>query len=205
MTYTHLFWDFDGTLYNSYPQMIAALKRTMEECGLPAPSPAEALPLFKHSVFYTVSHYAARYGLATETLLAAYRRQHEAETVFPPYEGLADCLARLHTAGCKHYLYTHRDRLAIELMEKDDVWQFFSGGVTSDDGFPHKPAPDALLSLMKQHGLQPSNCIMIGDRGIDIESGLNAGIAGAVFDPEGQYFGPKPSLPHTAWLSWQTN
>ena len=188
MTYTH------GTLYNSYPQMIAALKRTMEECGLPAPSPAEALPLFKHSVFYTISHYAALYGLETETLLAAYRRQHEAEAVFPPYEGLADCLARLHTAGCKHYLYTHRDRLAIELLEKDGVWRFFSGGVTSEDGFPHKPAPDALLSLLKQHRLEPSACIMIGDRGIDIESGLNAGIAGAVFDPEGQYFGPEAAI-----------
>ncbi len=194
MKYTHLFWDFDGTLYNSYPQMVAALQRTMEECGLPAPSPAEALPLFKHSVFYTVTHYASRYGKSTEELMTRFRRQHALETTFPPYVGLKDCLSRLCEAGCSHYLYTHRDQLAVDLLKRDDLWRFFSGGVTADDGFPHKPAPDALLSLLKKHRLEAADCIMIGDRGIDIESGHNAGMAGAVFDPEGLYFGPEAAI-----------
>ena len=190
MKYTHLFWDFDGTLYNSYPQIIAALQRTMAEAGLPIPSPEEALPLLKHSVYHTVKHYADRYNKEVQPLLAAFRCQHALETEFPPYNGLGNCLTKLADAGCRHYLYTHRDRLAIRLLERDGLWSLFTGAVTADDGFPHKPAPDALLYLLKHHSLDAAQCVMIGDRGIDIESGVNAGIAGAVFDPESLYFGP---------------
>lgn len=192
--YKHLFWDFDGTLYNSYPQIIQALQRTMAESGLPTPSAAEALPLLKHSVFYSVSHFANLYGMDTDTLMQCFRQQHAMETDFPPYEELGDCLMALTKAGCSHYLYTHRDRLAVDLLKRDGLWQLFAGAVTSDDGFPHKPAPDALLSLVARFRLDPGECIMIGDRGIDIESGRNAGMDGAVFDPEGAYFGPEVQI-----------
>ncbi len=194
MKYTHLFWDFDGTLYNSYPQIIAAMQRTLKECDLPHHSSEEILPLLKHSVFFTVSSFAEAYSKPIETLMKCFRRHHALEISFPPYDGLDDCLRTLSAAGCRHYLYTHRDRLAISLLQRDGLWELFSGAVTSDDGFPHKPAPDALLSLIDRYGLDVSHCIMIGDRGIDIESGSNAGMDGAVFDPEGMYFGPEVSI-----------
>lgn len=194
MKYTHLFWDFDGTLYNSYPQMCAALMRMLDESGLPVPSGQEALSLLKHSVFYAVSHYAETYDRDVQELLACFHKHHRMEQRFPPYEGLEDCLKTLAEAGCRHYLYTHRDQLAVELLQRDGLWGYFSGAVTSCNGFPHKPAPDALLFLQKKHRLDPACCIMIGDRGIDIQSGLNAGMAGAVFDPDGFYAGPQPVL-----------
>ncbi len=190
MRYTHLFWDFDGTLYNSYPRMCAALLRTLDETGLPVPTGQEALSLLKHSVFYALSHYAAAYQRDVQALLECFHRHHRMETVFPPYTGVRECLRTLRDAGCRHYLYTHRDQLAVELLIQDDLWQYFSGAVTSCDGFPHKPAPDALLHMLRKYRLSPASCIMIGDRGIDIESGYNAGMAGAVFDPDGLYSGP---------------
>ena len=73
MKYTHLFWDFDGTLYNSYPQMCAALMRMLDESGLPVPSGQEALSLLKHSVFYAVSHYAKAFDRDVQELLACVR------------------------------------------------------------------------------------------------------------------------------------
>lgn len=194
MRYTHLFWDFDGTLYNSYPQIISALQRTITEAGMPSPTVEEALPLLKHSVFYTVKHYAERYHQPLEALMESFRYHHAVETDFPPYEGLEKCLRMLCEAGCKHYLYTHRDQLAIDLLKKDGLWELFTCAVTSDDGFPHKPAPDALLHLINRYELDAAQCIMIGDRGIDIESGLNAGTAGAAFDPDHMYFGPKAEI-----------
>ena len=30
----HLFWDFDGTLYNSYPLMLDDLMRALEDAGV---------------------------------------------------------------------------------------------------------------------------------------------------------------------------
>ncbi len=161
---------------------------------MPEPSDGEALPLLKHSVFYALSHYADQYGRDVQEMLPCFHRHHRMEQVFPPYEGLAQCLQTLQAAGCRHYLYTHRDQLAIDLLTKEGLWPCFTDAVTSADGFPSKPAPDALLSLMKRHQLDASACIMIGDRDIDIQSGLNAGMAGAVFDPDGYYFGPEAQI-----------
>lgn len=84
--------------------------------------------------------------------------------------------------------------MSLMQLKRDNLWQYFSGGVTSEDGFPSKPAPDALLHLLEKHQLDPARCLMIGDRNIDMESALNAGIAGAVFDPDGYYRGPQVSI-----------
>ncbi len=190
MKYRHLFWDFDGTLFNSYPQICAALARTLADAGIPAGNHAELLPYLKHSVFYALQHFANAYHQDVQTLLKRFHFHHSMERSFPPYDGLEQCLVRLKEAGCCHYLYTHRDMLAIDLLEQNHLWQYFTDAVTSCDGFPHKPAPNALLSLLAKHQIAPGQAIMIGDRGIDIESGRNAGMDGAVFDPDGQYFGP---------------
>ena len=72
-------------------------------------------------------------------------------------------------------------------LEQDGLWPLFTDYVTSEDGFPMKPAPDALLALMKRNGLDPSECVMIGDREIDVQSGYNAGMDGILFDPENFY------------------
>lgn len=194
MKYRHLFWDFDGTLFDSYPQISAALARTLAEFGIPVKDNASLMPYLKHSVFYAIKYFATEYQLDVQALLERFHHHHRMERSFPPYEGLGQCLAKLREAGCCHYLYTHRDMLAIDLLQQYDLWQYFTDAVTSCDGYPHKPAPDALLSMISKHRIAPQQAIMIGDRGIDIESGFNAGISGAVFDPDRQYLGPNAQI-----------
>lgn len=59
--------------------------------------------------------------------------------------------------------------------------------VTRTDGFPDKPAPDALLAMMARNGVRPEEAAMVGDRDIDIDAGHNAGMSGILFDPDGFY------------------
>ncbi len=42
-----------------------------------------------------------------------------------------------------------------------------------------KPSPAFILEAMPRHGLDPKQCIMVGDRESDIRTGLNAGIRAA--------------------------
>ena len=57
----------------------------------------------------------------------------------------------------------------------------FTGFVTRENGFPMKPAPDAIRYLLDEFQLDPAETIMIGDREIDILSGKNAGIHTCLF------------------------
>ena len=194
MKYTHLFWDFDGTLYDTYPQILSAMQQALRDFGLTDVQPDQVMPGLKHSVYDASCHFAQLVSCDPKDIYNRHHQYHKQEDHFPPYDGLAKCLKTLKDAGCCHYLYTHRDHLSVMQLEKDGLWQYFSGGVTSEDAFPSKPAPDALLHLLQKHQLEPASCLMIGDRGIDVESALNAGMAGAAFDPDGYYFGPQVSI-----------
>lgn len=191
----HLFWDFDGTLYDSYPNVTHAFLCTLDELGCSAlVTPREALSLLKVSVFSAAQHCAGMAGLDVARVMEVFARYHARESGFAPYAGLDECLRTLHAAGVRHYLYTHRDRRAVEQLEQDGLWSLFSDGVTSEDGFPHKPAPDALRCLLARNAIDPTEAAMVGDRDIDIEAGNNAGIRGVLFDPDGFYPGLRADL-----------
>lgn len=191
----HLFWDFDGTLYDSYPNVTHAFLCTLDELGCSAlVTPREALSLLKVSVFSAAQHCAGMAGLDAARVMEVFARYHARESAFAPYAGLGECLRTLHAAGVRHYLYTHRDHRAVEQLEQDGLWSLFSDGVTSEDGFPHKPAPDALRCLLARNAIDPTEAAMVGDRDIDIEAGNNAGIRGVLFDPDGFYPGLRADL-----------
>ena len=180
-----LFWDFDGTLYDSYPQILNALKQTLQSYSLPVPPDEDLLREVKILVSHALNTFGG--GLPQEELMARFQSFHHAIASFPLYEGTAQCLKTLQASGVRHYLYTHRSLTARKQLEQDGLWPLFSDFVTSEDGFPLKPAPDALLALARRNGLDVSECAMIGDREIDVQSGYNAGMSGILFDPENFY------------------
>ena len=184
----HLFWDFDGTLFDSYPELSDSFMKGLKELSLDHLLDHDQLMrLMKGSIGQAAEWCAQRSGFTKEEILAPFRLFHAIPHADPTYEGLADCLKRLHAAGYRHYLYTHSHQSAIDQLKREDLWQYFDDAVLGSDGFPLKPAPDALLALMARNGLSPENCAMIGDRDIDVLAGLNAGMKGILFDPDGYF------------------
>lgn len=186
MKFDSFIWDFDGTLFDSYDAITRAFFRATQELHIPIGF-AELRRLVKHSLGYAARELAARHQIPAKDILDAYRRyEPQEETVhsLKPYPGAGELLRRICERGGSNYLYTHRDLLSMRAIEHQGLGSYVQGAVTREDRFPRKPAPDALLHLMARHQLQPGRCIMIGDRRLDVEAGLNAGMAAALFDPE---------------------
>lgn len=191
----HLFWDFDGTLFDSYPELSGSFMKGLKELGFgELLDHAQLMRLMKGSVGHAAEWCARQTGLSKEEILAPYRVFHAQPHEDPPYEGLEDCLKRLHDAGYHHYLYTHSQQSAIDQLKRENLWQYFDDAVIGSDGFPLKPAPDALLALMERNHLEPETCAMVGDRDIDALAGHNAGMKGVLFDPDGYFPDFKPEL-----------
>jgi len=104
-----------------------------------------------------------------------------------PYEGAKRMLESVCEHGGRNYLYTHSGNITIDALKACGMDHLFVDFVTSDNGFKAKPAPDALLYLLDKHALNPATCVMVGDRDIDLLAGKNAGISGAMYDPDGFY------------------
>ena len=143
MKFTGFFWDFDGTLFDTYPRINRAMQKAFAEIGMQV-SIEQLLPLTKVSLPHTAQTLA---GERAKEVLLAYNAHAEDEgyDTMPPFPGAIRLLQSVCAHGGHNYLYTHRSRNAIDALNHYGIARYFTDIVTSEDHFPRKPAPDALL------------------------------------------------------------
>jgi len=182
--YKHIIWDFDGTLFDTYPIMANVFKTMLEEQGIVEPQ-NEILAHMKVSMTYALQYYKDKYQI-DNTFIQEYKiRRNEKENIdCKPYLGTEDLCRYIHTSGKYNYLYTHRGETAIKYLKNYGLYDCFRDCITSQHGFDRKPSPDAINYLVKKHNMIKDEAIMIGDRDVDILAAKNAGIH-ACFYTEG--------------------
>ncbi|NLB38115.1 MAG: HAD-IA family hydrolase [Clostridiales bacterium] len=186
MVYTNYFWDFDGTLYDTYGLVTDICRNILNHYGVKADD-QEILRHAKASLSQVVSTYCPDKDADEVRGLYNQFSAREGLNGMRLYPGAERFLRASRLKGANHYLYTHRDSAALNALKRDGLYPLFTDFVTSEDGFPGKPAPDALNHLIGLHMLNRSECVMVGDRAMDLDAAKNAGIDGVLFDPDGFY------------------
>lgn len=179
--FRHIIWDFDGTLFDTYPCMTIALSAALKERGISAPD-GELYSLLKQTVGIALSYYQEKYGL-DETLGADFRRirmSMEADVCLP-YPGMRELLSDIVAAGKYNYISTNRGATLYPMLERQGMTGLFRGFATAEDGVALKPDPALNLLLIEKYSINISEAVMVGDRELDIISGQRAGIAGLAF------------------------
>jgi phosphoglycolate phosphatase-like HAD superfamily hydrolase len=185
--FLHYIWDFDGTMFNSYPHMSRAFQKSLQEFGVDEPT-RNILQYMKQSVGSCVDFYREKYDLGPELRDIFNRNDSEgALQEIAPYPDLKEVLMEIISSGGKNYIYTHRKKSVFDYINAYQLEMLFTDAVTMDDNFPPKPAPDALLNLISRHSMEKRTVLMTGDRDIDVLAGVNAGVSACLFDPE-DYF-----------------
>lgn len=178
MKYTSYIWDFDGTLCDSYPHTAAAFGEILarEQIEFDAPTLFQKLSdSFRTARTYYAMSDAVYEDCCVHALSWSVR---PAMTLFP---GTAAVLRAICEAGGQNFLYTHRDRTAWTALRLFGLDKYFSGGVDATMHFPPKPAPDAVEHICHIYQLDKANTLMVGDREIDVLSGVNAGVDACLF------------------------
>lgn len=184
MQYQNYFFDFDGTLYNTYPGMVKAFVQAFENQGITLDVAEVYQVMREDSVREAYRRYTTP-NLDAAKLHADYRDfEKEFRALAKPFSGARELLGKIKAAGGQSFLLTHRDRSSLALLERDDLLKYFTDYSTSDDGFKRKPDPEALNHLVTKHHLDPQVSVMVGDRLLDIQAGHNAKMAGILFDPD---------------------
>ena len=87
--------------------------------------------------------------------------------------------------GGRNFLLTHRaNSSAKELLEKSSLDGLFIEIVGPENEFPRKPNPTSLLYLVDKYQLDKKKTVMIGDRPMDIDAGINAGVQSIFYNDE---------------------
>lgn len=175
-------WDLDGTLLDSYEVIVESLQLTMQECGIRIPYNE----IWQHTIRYSVSSFlkqmSAEHELPVESL-----KQRYSQISGDKYQDIVcmnhalEVLQQLQDRGVEHYVFTHRGKTTIPVLDHLGLTGFFREILTSQSGFDRKPAPDAIDHLVEKYSLQKSSTYYVGDRSLDMQCAKNAGISGILF------------------------
>ena len=102
-----------------------------------------------------------------------YRKPEEL-TLIP---GVDETLREL-SANYKLALVTTRSRETVEhFLDDFGLAELFDATVTRDDVKRLKPHPEPILQAVEKLGLEPAQCVMVGDTSVDILAAQSAGVA----------------------------
>ncbi len=171
--------DFDGTLADTQPIIIASVQATLRELGLPARSDAECaaiigLPLTK--CFTTLC--GVDDDLA-ERCADVYRRVFDelnTDGTVCLFPHVLDTIKSLHAKGLQLAICSSRGRPTLEGFVKAFRLEDYVGMVVSaNDVAHHKPHPEPVEVILKSLNVSPAEALVVGDASYDILMGRAAG------------------------------
>lgn len=179
-TYKHFFYDFDGMLADTYPHVARALTDVLTRSRGEAIDEGMVYDLLK----VNFAHTFATLNVTPEEE-AEFRALHvqwnfePLPTLFPHVEEvIRETVARGH----KCYIFTNRNESVHEYLENLGLHQYFTDFILR----AHKPNADLLLDMIHDYGLDLDECVVVGDRALDVESAKMAGVDGILYDNDGR-------------------
>lgn len=182
--YRAFIWDFDGTLFNTYPQTVNAYLQVLAEYGIEE-SAGEIERYARISLGELERYLRSKYDVHHDFFGKVGEKRRELEGGFSePFPEAAKFVREAAAAGALNLLYSHRDKMAVDMLKRSGLWEYFADAIVAgDEGFAWKPSPDSVVALLSRNGVEKSEAIMVGDREIDVLSGKNAGIDSCLIMP----------------------
>lgn len=179
-------WDFDGNLYDTYPMMMKSFVKAMKDFDIDLSKKDihdDYIYSKLHSFKELFIELGNKYNVDALKLSDTYHMyEHELQKKPNYFENADIVLKSIKKQGGQNFLLTHRDTVAIEFLKSDDLAQYFTDFVTSENNFARKPNPESINYLIDKYNLSKEDSVMIGDRDLDLLAGINAGIKTIYFD-----------------------
>jgi phosphoglycolate phosphatase len=164
----NILWDFDGTIFNTYPAYTAVFKEVLGDDRI---TEEEVFSKLKISFGD-----AEKYFRMTEDQIKEIRHKTAwlSPDAFHPFDGVEEVLKYAHT----NVIMTHKPRKEILAVLQHFGWDtYFTDMIAGDDGYPRKPDPASYQHLHNQYHID----LVIGDRELDILPGKAIGIKTCLF------------------------
>lgn len=176
-------FDLDGTVVNSLSSIAYFANQTLTEFGL-EPFPTDdyrhlagggARKLMTNLINARGADIAILDDMVSDWL---GRYENDAFYLTETYDGIIDMLKSLKVMGIKTAIVTNKsERVAKQIIEGafGKPGELIDISISEHPKMVLKPAPDELLNVGRQLGIPMSEALYIGDHGIDMQTGKNAG------------------------------
>ena len=175
-------FDLDGTLADTLDSLATVANGVLRDFGL-RELPRENFKYYAgEGATMLVRRCLKDAGDPELTLLEkmdqVYRERFNANPLYlvRAYEGMPETLRQLKEEGMFLGVCTNKPQEAALKVIRTLFGDVFDEIVGQQEGLPRKPAPDGALLLASRFGVQPQECMYIGDTATDMQTGLGAGM-----------------------------
>jgi phosphoglycolate phosphatase len=174
-----LVFDWDGTLIDSAPTIVACIQAACRDLGLSVPDDTRASHVIglglQDALSYAIPGLApAEYGRVVERYRHHFLLRDPDVSLF---SGTEEMLLGLHDKGHLLAIATGKSRVGLSrALEATGLHRFFAASRCADQ-CSSKPAPDMLREIMEELDVGPDRTLMVGDTVHDLQMAVNAGVA----------------------------
>lgn len=173
-----VFFDLDGTLLDTVPDIAFHLNETCKKFGYPTLTEAQTRAFVGNGARKLVER-AFPNGAPIEDCLQDFRSRYaQSENALTrPYEGALECLSELKARGYKIAVVTNKPQEATDRVLRQffpaDTFDFVGGDSGS---FPCKPDPTLARYCALSLRVPVRECVFVGDGETDVLTARNAGM-----------------------------
>lgn len=171
--------DFDGTLADTQPIIIASLHRALSEMNLPSRTDAECRAIIGLPLADCFVKLAQVDRTTAERCAEVYRRVFDelnTEGTVKLFPHVLETLKALHDRGLQLAICSSRGRPTLEgFVRGFRLEAYIAMVVSANDVAHHKPHPEPVQKILETLNIPAANTLMVGDANYDILMGRAAG------------------------------
>lgn len=175
MTNQVLIWDLDGTIIDSYDGIMQGVKAVTTAINADYTDDEIYHYIKAKSVYEFFDEIKGERPF--DDLMSIYKAATtHIDDFVKPMPHAHELFEALQQAGIKNFIYTHKSDSANHVLKKLKLDHYFDEVVTSNYKFVRKPSGEALEYLIDKYHLDRAQTFYVGDRKLDIDCGVNAGV-----------------------------
>ena len=174
-------FDLDGTLIDSAPDLAGAADQMRLSRGMPSISLEQYRPMAGAGargmlgIAFDMGVDDPRYDAMREEFFSNYERRMTLQTTV--FDGVPELIAEIHNRRIPWGVVTNKSARFTDPLTQAMPLFASAQAIVSGDTTPHaKPHPAPLLEAARRMGLDPKQCLYVGDDERDIVAGLAAGM-----------------------------
>ncbi|WP_263079974.1 HAD-IA family hydrolase [Endozoicomonas sp. Mp262] len=177
--YSLIIFDWDGTIVDSVPNIVRALKGAVEDLELPMLDDVAYKGVIGMSLGNAFSHlYPAVQEDQLEKLISAYKEHHHRleQNASRLFEGVAEGLDKIKATGTAMAVATGKRMAGLQRSMVANGYEGYFKHCCTADHAASKPDPDMLFQILDKLGVSSDRTLMVGDSIHDLAMAANAGI-----------------------------
>lgn len=171
----NIFFDLDGTLLDSQAGIIASMQHALAAVGAEEPAAEELRGFIGSSLPHTLANFLGPHGDVLNAI-NAYRDFYNEEAMFDaePYDGIGPMFDELLTADVRLFIATTKPHIyATEIVNHFGIGTVIERVFGSELDGTNADKTALLQFALDEMGFDPDQCVMIGDRHMDIAGAKN--------------------------------